>query len=453
MKTRESKATKLARARLRENLPEEEWEAVDTWSRTFFAFQREWLWDFSRFTLVSKARQIGISHTIAGDAAIWGMLGETTTIISKGQREADEVLDKASKHLRVLEKLGSAWARSHKSGENIETETGGRIIALPSTSGGRSFSGNVILDEFAYLQDPKGVWDAAAAVVLHGYRLKVMSTPNGVGNLWHDLWTNPKAHKGYRRHEVTIDQAREDGMVVDDSECWKMARGDPRVYDQLFRCKFLDGEAQYIPTAAIMAQSVDSNLYSTDGDCFAGLDIGRTSDRTDLVIVKRDDGVFRQQHSESCKRTSSDDLVRLAAKAFGPPFYCRRLCVDATGLGSFPADDMRKQFGRHRVEPVVFSLQVKEDIATTLYLLLTEGRLWLDPKDEQLRDDLCAIRRIITSAGNVRYDAPVTEKGHADRAWALGLACHAGSGPDRRRYVQAPSDTLDADRPLSETFD
>jgi hypothetical protein len=44
---------------------------------------------------------------------------------------------------------------------------------------------------------------------------------------------------------------------------------------------------------------------------------------------------------------------------------------------------------------------------------------------EPLRDDLRAIRREITSAGNVRYTAPHNASGHADRAWALFLALHA----------------------------
>ena len=43
-----------------------------------------------------------------------------------------------------------------------------------------------------------------------------------------------------------------------------------------------------------------------------------------------------------------------------------------------------------------------------------------------LRDDLHSLKRTTTSAGNVRFVADRSENGHADRAWALALALHAG---------------------------
>jgi len=44
--------------------------------------------------------------------------------------------------------------------------------------------------------------------------------------------------------------------------------------------------------------------------------------------------------------------------------------------------------------------------------------------------ELASIRRIITAAGNIRYDAPRTSEGRADRAWALALALYACSTPN-----------------------
>lgn len=376
-----------------------------------------------------KARQIGASHSYAAAAVLWGLLGETTTAISVGEREALEVVAKARLHCEALTKLGSQWAVPGKGLGDFTLASKGRILALPATSGGRSFSGNVILDEFAYHSDPAKVWDGAGGTVMHGYKLRVVSTPNGVGNLFHDLWTNPKAHKGYALHSTTLEQARADGLRVDEAECWKQARGDSRVFDQLFRCSFLDNEQQYISSALIDAAS--GEVYCHDGDTFAGLDIGRTADLTVLVIVRVDEqDIAHLIHVETCKRTSQDDINRLAALAFSPMYRARRLCVDATGMGIFPSEALQKLHGRTKVEPVPFTLQSKEDLATTLYQRFVEQTIRI-PSDAELRDDLCALRRIITSAGNVRYDAPHTDKGHADRAWALALALHGCSGPGR----------------------
>jgi len=450
-------ATKTLRA-LERALPPFEWRAVQLWLTTFYPYQLEWLLDWGRFALVNKCRQNGFSHTMAAAGVLWGLFGETTTVVSIGEREAVEVLDKCARHAVALGRLGSLWARCRPTQKRVKLASGGRILALPSTSGGRSYSGNVILDEVAYHAQPEEVWDGAAGTVMHGYRLRAGSTPNGVGNFWHGLWTDPKQHEGYRLHEVDIDTARTQGLKVSDKECWRMARGDPRVYDQLFRCKFVDNLQQYLPTAAIEACTVD-NAFCYQGQCFAGLDVGRTSDRTELVIIKvAPDGVRWLQHAEGRSRTSQEDIDNLAALAFGPKYRCRRLCVDATGLGTFPAEKLQKKHGRTRVEPVNFTLNVKEDLATGMYWAFTEpspappdadehepqrGMVRIPRDDTMLRDELCSIRRIVTSAGNVRYDAPQTDKGHADRAWALALALHACSGPDRRRHVVHDHNTHD----------
>lgn len=441
-------------------LPENEWAAVRAWLHTFYPFQLEWLLDPSRFAVCNKSRQIGMSHTTAALVVLWAsMLGETTTLISIGQREADEVLAKAARHARALVTLGSNWAAARPHGEQLRFASGGRIIAVPSSSGGRSFSGNVFLDEFAYLERPAEIWDAAAAVTLHDGKFRVGSTPNGVGNDFHAFWTQHEKHRGWNRHEFPIERAIADGMRVNIDDCWSMAKGDPRLFDQFFRCSFLGGELQYVPTELVTAASVD-DLYTFEGDYFGGLDIGRTVDRTVLVVLrKRQDGQRILAWIASCKRTDSDALEALVAWAFDV-FKLRRLCVDSTGIGAFPAERMQKKHGMLKVEPVVFSQPVKEDLATTLYSAFAEKTLQIPRTNgsirlpqgvpatlvravepnaaEQLREDVCAIRREVTAAGNVRYDAPHTDKGHADSAWALALALHACGKMPGKKHEQVP---------------
>lgn len=434
----------------RQALPAQEFQALEAWLTTFYPFQLEWLLEPSDYAICNKARQIGLSHTTSALGVLWGALhGELTTIISIGELESFEVLEKAKRHARVLTGLGSQMsAPIRENAKEIAFASGGRILALPST-GGRSFTGNVFLDEFAYQEHAAKVWDAAAAVTMLGGRLRVASTPNGVGNDYHGLWKKAADPAfGWHRHEIPLERAIADGYPVDIEKCWKLAKGDPRLFDQLFNCKFLDGEAQYIPTEAITRCSV-ADLYTFEGEYYGGLDIGRTADLTALVVLRRRaDGVRLVQRVETCKRTSSDDLEAMVDRAF-KDFKLKRLCVDSTGIGAFPAERIQKKHGRMKVEPVAFSLPVKEDLATGLYSAFTEETIRIPLEDSalksalpgtaaQLREDLCSIRRIVTAAGNVRYDAPHTDEGHADRAWALALAVHACSGPDRRRHEVVP---------------
>lgn len=361
---------------------------------------------------------------------LWGMLGETTTVVSVGEREAMEVVDKAQRHADALVRLGSEWARRNtKVTSEVQLPHGGRVLALPATSGGRSFSGNVILDEFAYHKDPKRVWDGAGGTVLHGYRLRVLSTPNGVGNLFHDMWTDEHAHHGYSLHSVTLEEAVADGLRVDMGECWKMARNDPRVFDQLFRCKFLDNEQQYIPSDLIEAASVE-DIYAPEGETFAGLDVGRTANLTVLVIIRvhPQTKIASVIHVDVRKRTAYEDLETMVAHAVRT-MKCRRVAIDATGMGAYPAEQLQKKHGTSKVEPFQFTLQSKEDLASTMFQRFADRTIRIPRRDAALRDDVASIRRVITVAGNVRYDAPDTVKGHADRGWALALALHACAHP------------------------
>ena len=221
-------------------LPPNELAALTAWVGTFYPFQREWLLEPARFALCLKSRQIGISHTTAACAVLWGaFLGETATIISVGEREALEVLEKAKRHSIVLTRLGSTWARHRAMSEEVTFVNGGRVIALPASSGGRSFSGNVFLDEFAYVQRPERVWDGASAVTMHGYRMRVASTPDGMDNAFANLWHSDASSRGYARHTFTLQRALDEGMKVSLDDCWKMAKGDKRLFAQLFECCFL----------------------------------------------------------------------------------------------------------------------------------------------------------------------------------------------------------------------
>lgn len=403
----------------------------------------------SDYAVCNKSRQIGVSHSTAGLLNIWGAFrGETTTIISVGEREAIEVLDKVKLHSDVLVKhLGSNMARrtGRDSATDVGFASGGRVLALPST-GGRSFTGNVYLDEFAYYLDRKKAWDAAMAVTLLGFKARISSTPNGVDNEFHSVCTDAEFGKNFAQYQITIHDAIACGYPVDLKKCWTIAHQDERLFGQLFECSFLDGLLQYIPTAMVDACAVD-DLYTWQGEYYGGLDIGRSNDLTVLIVVRKGpDGVRRVQWTGKCKRTNSqalDDLVDYAFRRFD----LTKLGVDATGLGIFPADQMQQKYGEWAVEPVTFTLQSKETLATGLYDALANRTANIPektgtlPEDdfapgeaEALHREICSIKREVTAAGNVRYDTPRSAQGHGDRAWAFALALHVSADHDNRRF-------------------
>jgi len=51
------------------------------------------------------------------------------------------------------------------------------------------------------------------------------------------------------------------------------------------------------------------------------------------------------------------------------------------------------------------------------------------PAERAIRESHHAVRKIMTVAGNPRFDADRSEVGHADEFWAHMLAIHGASNP------------------------
>lgn len=455
-------------AEFRKVWPESECRALELWCSTFFPYQLDWALDPATFAICCKSRQIGISHTTSFVGVLWGaFLGETTTFISETDVQSMEILDKAKRHARALQMLGSDVADMGSDNKHHIWfhKTGGQIVALPST-GGRSFSGNVFLDEFAYQKHARKVWDAAIPAALLGdFRVRVVSTPNGVGNEFHDLWeiaTDPgkkmivdgqEMSIPWSPHLIPLKVAMGQGFPVSLAKCWTMAKHDQRLFDQMFNCSFLDAILQYIPHDVVEACCVDYADLPSHGNHFAGLDVGKEVDLTVLTVLREWQGRRWVVHVESMKRTDEDGMHEMVARAF-ERFRIKRLCVDATGIGAFPAERIKKRHSeaidvshrRPKVELIDFTLQSKEMMATSLFSAFNDELLKL-PRTEsslpqgvwssssgivrqenatgwlgKMKRAVSSIMRVVTDAGNVRYDAPRTAEGHADHAWSLALA-------------------------------
>ena len=100
----------------------------------------------------------------------------------------------------------------------------------------------------------------------------------------------------------------------------------------------------------------------------------------------------------------------------------RRACLDATGMGFQLAERARERF-EWKVEPITFTAQSKEELATGLKVDLEKRHVRL-VDDPNLRADLRGIRKEITLSGNARY-AGESPDSHCDRFWAKALRQHA----------------------------
>ena len=105
----------------------------------------------------------------------------------------------------------------------------------------------------------------------------------------------------------------------------------------------------------------------------------------------------------------------------------RRCSVDQSGLGMMLAEHLVQKYGGV-VEPVQFTMQFKERIAPMVKQRF-EDRTVRIPDNREVRADINSVKRFVTPAGNVRFDAEHTDRGHADRFWALALVVNAATQP------------------------
>lgn len=418
-------------------------QALQWWRGTLYPYQVRWITEPSRFALCVKSRQIGFSHATAAGAVLGALVyRRPQVILSASEDLSAEVLDKAKRHAQVLAAFGYPGADRLviDNATELAWKGGGRIVALPaSPRTARSFTGDVWLDEFAYHIDPKKIRDAAFPIALRGdWRIRVFSTPNGATGLFYDMAA--RSTRGWVRHEVTLDEALSEGVPVDREAAFALASHDERVIDQWYRCKFLDGDLQYYPTAWLeRARAWPGSLESIEGATLhAGFDVGRTKDLSVLVVVALVGRFAYVLGVHTFKRTKFSEQRKALAKLRGA-YEWDSLHVDATGLGSQLAEELVEAWGEDEVHPLKFTPSAKEELFTGSFRWLSSNALRL-PKDEtgaELAREGQTIRRVISASGNVQYVAPSGEGGHADRWTALCLALKGAGEPRPHRGVSA----------------
>lgn len=105
-------------------------------------------------------------------------------------------------------------------------------------------------------------------------------------------------------------------------------------------------------------------------------------------------------------------------------YHVVRAALDQTGMGEMPVEEARRRHGAYRIEGVLFTQARKLDLATALKQKFEDRRIRIPP-DPDLRADLHSVRREAGSSGLPRLVADRIGGSHADRFWALALACAA----------------------------
>jgi phage FluMu gp28-like protein len=432
--------------------------------------QRQFIDDASQYKMGVTTRQWGKSTVTAGEAVYNCLVdpGSLWVCMSAGERQSLEWKAKAAEWAEayryviedVAEDRGGMSEALLKSTE-VLFQNGSRIVAIPANpSTARGYSANIILDEFAYHEDPDAIWAAMfpsttnqlagtfmdrwramlkgeSTEIRRHLKVRIVSTFNGRNNKFFELWENAQKN-GYVQHMVTIHDAIRDGMPLD-ADKLKAALDDPEIWAQEFECVPLDSSSVLLPydviakcESAEATMTIDPAFYSgSKKPIFIGWDFARKKDLSVPVVGEKLGDVLQTREVIEFQGMSTPDQVDAMRHRIQA---CERLCLDYTGPGVGCGDYLVREFGEYnpaqhkygKIELCTFTNTLKVEIFSNLRVAFDALRLRV-PINRVFREDLHSVNRVVTPTGLVTYRAPRNDDGHADRATGLALMNRAGS--------------------------
>lgn len=420
----------------------------------FLPYQVRWIVDQSRLKLSKKSRRIGMTYAQSYEDVIDAskQSGPMDVWFSSADESAAQEYIRYCEQWTKLYKVAAEFLgeivlnkKEDIKAYSIEYATGKRINALSSNPKGfRSKGGKGVLDEFAFHSDAEALWKAAAPIITWGFPMRVLSTFNGKGNRYFRMVEDAEKGNKWSLHSTTIEDAVREGLVskilgheaspaeiVAFLEDCRETAGDEETYQQEYMCNPIDEATAWLTWELIVsAEHPDAGkpeLYA-GGPCFVGNDIGRRRDLTVIWVLEKVGDVLWTREVVTMKGKSFAEQDAEMDRIFAT-YKVRRLCKDQTGMGEKPVEDDQRKFGASRVEGLLFSGPVKQDLAVAGKQQFEDRKLRI-PGTRAIRESHHSVRKLTTVAGNPRFDADRSEAGHADEFWGHMLAIHAaGNAP------------------------
>ncbi|EBX7467582.1 hypothetical protein DS565_15630 [Salmonella enterica subsp. enterica serovar Bareilly] len=193
-------------------------------------YQAKWFKDESQICIAEKSRRTGLTWAEAARNVITAAKpkkrgGRNVFYVGSKQEMALEYISACALFARAFNQLAQAdvyeqtfWDSEKK--EEILTymirfpNSSFKIQALSSRpSNLRGLQGDVVIDEAAFHESLDELLKAAMALTMWGARVRIISTHNGVDNLFNQYIQEAReGRKDYSVHRITLDDAIADGL-------------------------------------------------------------------------------------------------------------------------------------------------------------------------------------------------------------------------------------------------
>lgn len=461
-------------------------------------YQKRWIADASPLKIAQKSRRTGITWAEACDAVLAASTrrqdgGCNHFYVGSNKEMAREFIEAAAMWARVFNKAGSEireelFIDGGQEGKEILTFTvyfasGYKIQALSSNpSNLRGMQGNVTIDEAAFHERLAEVLKAALALTMWGSKVRLISTHNGIENLFNQLIQDSLAgKKRYSIHTITLDDACRDGLYqricqtrrlpwsLDKEIEWKegLLKDTATEEDALeeYFCVPKAGAGIYlkrtlIERAMVKDHSIPIIRFTAPKD----FELKTDADRQRIVSewIEANLAYLLEHLPVNCRHVLGEDFARKGDLSVFVPltirpdltkrvpfvveisngtyeaqrqillFIMERLprftgaAFDSTGNGGYLAETARLKFGTEMVDCVMLSQSWYREWMPKLKAEFDDGFIEI-PRHQDIIDDLCKIQ--------MKNGVPQIEKGsgkgadgqqrHGDFAVALAMAVRA----------------------------
>jgi phage FluMu gp28-like protein len=434
-------------------------EAYQSLNQKLYPWQKEYLQDTSDRKIVLKPRQVGYTTVIILEAIIHAIQNKNHTcyMLSKTVRQAkDDVLS-------IAKDFYIPFFRAHDSPFFENTEEYASRIDFPNGSTLRADAGDpgkmrgkssasFFSDEFAHWEKRhlQGIESAIDPIVSNNAnsRWVIISTPwDTEDNLFHSIWTNGGGrYSNWSNHSMDIYDAFENEAYKSDRE-WTIEEKKREKTRQEWRTEYM---AEFLKLSdKFFNRSNLNDLYteyspdlslSTEGqeetETHIGIDIGRESDRTSIVVLSRNEELaiirniyqmrqerFRIQEGVIKNLLNDIDYDQVCVDGTAHPALAEGLKEDLPHIEIMHGDRQRKVDRTTELKNMVENKNILIE-SNSNYML--EGSQWA-PSSVSLVDDLMNVSQEFTRAGNMTFRAESNDDGHGDSYSALLLALHADS--------------------------
>jgi hypothetical protein len=146
-----------------------------------------------RFNIILKSRQLGLSTLVAA-YAVWQAIfykEKNILIIATKLAVAQNFIRKVKTYIKSMPKWLLVPTITANNKQQVEFSNGSQIKAVPtSEDAGRSESLSLlIVDEAAFVRNFDELWMGLYPTLSTGGRAIILSTPNGVGGQYHEIYT------------------------------------------------------------------------------------------------------------------------------------------------------------------------------------------------------------------------------------------------------------------------